>query len=579
VTESGHEAKSGAAPVARHGAGSSAPDVAHYSFHGTGGAPADGVASTGAIAAPPADGAPTSEARHGAPRARHAAVLRRVMSDVELYCRHVLRRPLRPYQLAPARAILASVFQGQGRTFTIMYARQMGKNELSATLECYLLTLCQRHGGTLVKAAPTYRPQVVTSLLRLDGLLQNPLTAGQWRARHGYIREVGAARALFFSGQEHASVVGATASRLLEIDEAQDFNADKYAKDFRPMGATANVTTVLYGTAWDGSTLLEQTVAHNQALEAEDGVQRHFGYDWTVGAAEIAAYGAYVVAERDRLGEGHPLFQTQYALRPVAGSGRLLGPAHLAQLAGTHTRQRRPQPGALYVAALDCAGEEETAASSPAPSWGATRNTASVAGAGGGGHFAPHARRDSAVLTLARLTRPRVLGVEEPRLEIVEHYAWTGRKHRELIPQLVDLLKNVWQVRQVVVDATGVGGAVASFLVGALGEAHCTPFVFSAPSKSALAYALLAAVNAGRVRMYADDGSPEAAAFWQQARAARYAVRAHHALTFDVDPAEGHDDFLVSLALLVEAARLTPERRASARPSSGGVGVSPTSFT
>ena len=485
-----------------------------------------------------------------------AQAFRRVMSDVDLYCRYVLRRPLRPYQLAPARAILASVFGGQGRTFTVMYARQMGKNELSAVLEAYLLTLCQRRGGTLVKAAPTYRPQIITSLMRLDGLLQNPLTAGQWRAHHGYVREVGAARALFFSGQEHASVVGATASRLLEIDEAQDFSAAKYAKDFRPMGATANVTTVLYGTAWDGSTLLEQTAAHNQALAAEDGVQRHFVADWTVGAAEIAAYDAYVTAERDRLGEAHPLFQTQYALRPVAGSGRLLGPAHLAQLAGTHPRERHPQPGALYVAALDCAGEEET---TPAPPWG------EGAGGGGLGHFAPLARRDSAVLTLARLTRTRVLGVEEPRLEIVEHYAWTGRKHRELVPQLVDLLKNVWQVRQVVVDATGVGGAVASFLVGALGSGRCTPFVFSAPTKSGLAYSLLAAVNAGRVRMYADDGSPEAAAFWQQARAARYAVRAHQALTFEVDPAEGHDDFLISLALLVEAARLARERRATAR--------------
>ena len=176
-------------------------------------------------------------------------LLRRVLGDFELYCRYVLRRTLRSYQLAPARAILASVLGRRGDTVTVMYARQMGKNELSAALEAYLLTLYQRVGGTLVKAAPTYRPQIVTSLLRLDGLLQNPLTAGRWRARFGYMREVGAARALFFSGQERANVVGATASLLLEIDEAQDFSAEKYAKDFRPMGATSNVTTVLYGTA------------------------------------------------------------------------------------------------------------------------------------------------------------------------------------------------------------------------------------------------------------------------------------------------------------------------------------------
>jgi hypothetical protein len=517
-------------------------------------------------------GASTSVADRSAPSTQHLA-LRRVLGDVELYCRYVLRRPLRPYQAAAARAILASVLARRGETITVLMARQMGKNELSAALECYLLTLYQRRGGTLVKAAPTYRPQVITSLLRLDALLENPLTAGQWRARFGYTREVGAARALFFSGQEQAHVVGATASLLLEVDEAQDFSAEKYAKDFRPMGATANVTTVLYGTAWDGSTLLEQQAARNLALEAADGVRRHFAYDWTAGAAANPAYGAYVAAERDRLGESHPLFQTQYALQPVAGAGRLLGPAHLAQLAGTHARQRQPAPGAVYVAALDCAGEEETPdALTPALSQGERGRTAPQSwgertgdGARGLGEFAPGARRDSAVLTIARLARTTVLGVQEPHLEIVEHYAWTGRKHRELVPQLVDLLRRVWRVRQVVVDATGVGGVVASFLVGALGAGRCTPFVFSAPSKSALAYGLLAAVNAGRVRMYADDGSPEAAAFWQQARAARYAVRAHQALTFDVDPREGHDDFLTSLALLVEAASLTPERRARAR--------------
>jgi hypothetical protein len=48
-------------------------------------------------------------------------------------------------------------------------------------------------------------------------------------------------------------------------------------------------------------------------------------------------------------------------------------------------------------------------------------------------------------------------GVREPRLELVRHYTWTGRKHRELIPQLVDLTRNVWKVRHLVVDATGVG--------------------------------------------------------------------------------------------------------------------------
>lgn len=470
-----------------------------------------------------------------------------MLGDIERFARVLLGRELREYQVAPLRAILASIVGRQGRTVTVQYARQMGKNELSAVLECYLLTLCAGRGGSLVKGAPAFKPQVVNSLLRLDGLLEaNPLTRGRWRARYGYVREVGRARALFFSGDPSAQVVGATASVLLEIDEAQDFDAEKYAKDFRPMGATGNVTTVLYGTAWDGQTLLEREAARNRALEAEDGVRRHFVYDWRHGAAASAAYEAYVAGERARLGAGHPVFRTQYALEAVAGTGRLFGAGHLAQLRGRHSRERGPVVGAAYVAGLDVAGEEEDA-----PAAGA---------------FRPGAKRDSAVLLVARVGERagEVPGVREPELEVVEIYAWTGRKHRELIPQVVDLLRRVWGVRQVVVDATGVGGVVASYLVGALG-ARCTPFVFTAGTKSRLAYELLGAVNAGRVRMFAEDGSAESAEFWRQCALARYAVRAHEALSFGVDAREGHDDVLMALALAVHAAGVAPVRRAVAR--------------
>jgi hypothetical protein len=459
----------------------------------------------------------------------------------------LLGRELRAYQVEPLRAILRSIVEGAGRTLTVMYARQMGKNELSAILECYLLTLCARRGGSFVKTAPTWKPQLVHSITRLEGLLErNPLTRGRWRARYGYIREVGAAHVLFVSGAPGAQVVGATASLALEIDEAQDFDPDRYEKAFRPMGAASNATTVLYGTAWDGQTVLERQAAVNRALEAQDGIRRHFAFDWHHGAAANPAYGAYVAAEAARLGAEHPLFRTQYALEAVAGTGRLFGAGHLAQLRGTHPREPAPVPGAVYVGGLDVAGEEE--------------------GPPGAGEFRPGAKRDSAVLVLGRVHEEPVLDgrVTEPRIDIVELYAWTGRKHRDLIPHLVDLLRRVWAVRLVVVDATGVGAGVASYLEGALG-ARARRFVFTAASKSALAYNLLGAVNAGRLRMFADDGSAESAEFWRQCRLARYAVRAGEALTFGVAPSEGHDDVLMAVALLVEAARVSPVRRAMAR--------------
>jgi hypothetical protein len=111
----------------------------------------------------------------------------------------------------------------------------------------------------------------------------------------------------------------------------------------------------------------------------------------------------------------------------------------------------------------------------------------------------------------------------------------------------------------------GIGETIASFMAGAFGASRVTAYKFSATSKSELAYGLLADVNAGRLRMYAADGSAEYSEFWKQVRAVRYQVRAYQAMTFDVDPTEGHDDFLMSLALLVEAAKVAPIRRATAR--------------
>ncbi len=145
-----------------------------------------------------------------------------------------------------------------------------------------------------------------------------------------------------------------------------------------------------------------------------------------------------------------------------------------------------------------------------------------------------------------------------PGIRIVEHYWWTGRPHTALYPQLVDVLKNVWRVRRAVVDATGVGAGVASFLSEALGRSVVTPLIFTQQSKSALGFDLLAAVNSGRTKMYAPDGSEEYREFRFQMEKARSAFRPNQTMSFYVDPAVGHDDFLSSLALLVAAAQYTP---------------------
>ncbi len=449
---------------------------------------------------------------------------------------------LRPYQREVALAVLDSVFSRKGLTFSVEIARQGGKNELSAQLELLLLTLFMANPFNLIKCAPTFKPQTVISMMRLKDRLNEAGFGGLWTSELGYIIRLGFARAIFLSAEESANVVGNTAHLLLEIDEAQDVSREKYTKEFKPMGATTNATTVHYGTTWDDTTLLEEVKQTNLEMERKDGIKRHFRHDWQEVAKHNPDYLAYVVAERERLGENHPLFLTQYRLLPIRGGGGFLSHQQRAQLQGSHQRKHRPEPGRSYIAGIDLAGEAETEDE-------AMLKTIRT-------------RQDSTVVTIGELdfsTTNEVLS--DPRINIVEHYYWTGKKHTELYPQLVDLLGNLWHCRRVVVDATGIGQPVSSFLKKSLGS-PVAPFTFTAQSKSRLGFNLLAAVNSGRLKMYTADGSTEYQEFWLQMERAKSQSRPNRTMNFHVDPARRHDDFLMSLALLVAAAERCSPRRA-----------------
>ena len=457
---------------------------------------------------------------------------------------------LRHYQREVALAVLDSVLGRRGLTFSVEIARQGGKNELSAQLELLLLTLYMAQPRNLIKCSPSFKPQTVISMMRLKDRLNDAGFGGIWAAELGYIIRLGSARAVFLSPDESANVVGNTAHILLEIDESQDVSKEKYSKEFRPMGATANVTTVHYGTTWDDSTLLEEVKQTNLDLEKRDGIKRHFRYDWREVARHNPDYLAYVDAERQRLGEDHPYFLTQYRLLPIHGGGGYLSVQQRAQLSGEHSRQHQPSRTKVYIAGIDLAGEVEE---------------------GEGARLrALKPRRDSTVVTIGELDFSQCSEViRQPLVRVVEHYRWTGRKHSELYPGLVDILKNVWRCRRIAVDATGIGQPVSSFLRQSLGS-RVSPFTFTARSKSRLGFNLLAAVNSGRLKVYAADDSAEYREFCFEMEKAKSRYRLNQTMDFYVDPAEGHDDFLMSLALLVEAANQYSPRGAKGSLSAEG---------
>lgn len=448
---------------------------------------------------------------------------------------------LRPYQQEVAKTVLDSVQNHRGLTFSVEIARQGGKNELSAHLELLLLTLYMARGGNLIKCSPTFKPQTIISMARLKDRLDDFGFDGLYRSQMGYIIQLGEARAIFLSAEESSSVVGHTADILLEIDESQDVAKEKYNKEFRPMGSSTNVTCIHYGTTWDDSTLLEEIKQNNLELEKIDGIKRHFRYDWQEIASYNQDYGRYVIQEKERLGEDHPLFRTQYALLPIKGGGGFLSRQQIAQMLGSHQRLRSPdKAGARYIAGVDLAGEA-------APEMSLLRGAGNDKKGAGNDE---ERSQDSTVITIAEVDMANKL----PVLRIVEQYQWTGIAHSQLYPHMVQILKNIWNCHRIAVDATGIGQPVASFLRKELGS-RVIPFTFTQKSKSELGFELLSHVNSNRVKLYQQDGSKEYQETMFQLERAKAEYRPNQTVNFYVPSWQGHDDFLMSLALLVIAVR------------------------
>jgi hypothetical protein len=317
------------------------------------------------------------------------------------------------------------------------------------------------------------------------------------------------------------------------------------------MAASTNATTLFLGTAWDRTGLLHRQMTHLAELEARDGVRRVFRVPWREVEPELPAYGARVRERIAQFGEAHPFIRTEYELEPLDGEGGLFPPHRLAQMQGDHPRRHRAAPGARYAGLLDVAGEEEHGSGPEA--W----NNA--------------ARRDSTALTIVEVeTRGRDL----PRYRVVDRLAWTGARHTALHAQLLDLARHVWGLSALVVDATGVGAGLASFLADALvrGPHRVTvePFIFSGASKSELGWDFLGLIDGGRFKEYADDGDDLTRVYRHQLAACTYEVLPGpgRLLRWSVPAGSGHDDLLVSAALTARLDRVDWRERV-ARGSDG----------
>ncbi|MGE3074674.1 MAG: hypothetical protein AB7N24_00980 [Dehalococcoidia bacterium] len=422
---------------------------------------------------------------------------------------------LRTYQAEVLLALLGNIADFPGETFTVMFPRQAGKNEVSAALVSALLLDNAARGGSIIVCAPTLHPQATISFQRTADRLRTI----DRRLRIGFATEgntirVGDASATFLSGSPEANVAGHTASLLLIGDEAQDLDEDWFNRQFRPMAASTGAPTVLFGTPWQGDSLIEHAIAKNVArdLDAAPGLPGwHQQVDWQRVARYLPAYGTFVEQERARLGATHPIFLSQYELTTVEAEGRLLRPGALWALEGAFGPLGSPVAGERYVGGLDFAGE----------------------GADG----------DATAMAIARLV--------DGGAEVVFAAGWHGAPFHEVTSEIVAMARK-WRLERLVCDATGMGAPLTANLVRELGRI-VQPFVFTASSKSSLGFDLIAAAANGALHIAPPMTRP-LQALWDELRACRAQPFAGGQLAWSAPPAH-HDDFVAALALCLRAAQ------------------------
>lgn len=444
---------------------------------------------------------------------------------------------LRNYQKKVARAVVRSVVQGKGESIVVMFPRQSGKNELQAQLEAFFLLRYSSSGGELVKISPTWKPQSQNAQRRLQHVLENhPLLKDKWLKEQGYIYRVGAARQIFLSGSPEANIVGATASILLQVDEAQDIRVDKFDKEIAPMAASTNATRVFWGTAWRDDTLLARELQAARDCQRKDGIQRTFVLNADQVAKEVPAYGLFVSQQIVRLGRDHPMVRTQFFSEVLQNNGGLFHEGRLALLQGNHSRQLKPQANQIYALLLDVAGEDQGLSQS-------------------GQISSP--QRDFSALTIVQISHAAAFSGSAilASYAVVFRQSWQGVSQSQLFNEVLALAK-LWQVRKLVVDATGIGAGLANFLQHAL-PGRVIPFLFNASSKSRLGWNFLALIDSGRFKDH-QESSPQQKQFFTETRACQYAVSPgpEQRLSWSVPPgsrdANGHlihDDWLISAAL------------------------------
>ncbi|MBI3944801.1 MAG: hypothetical protein HY321_02705 [Armatimonadetes bacterium] len=520
------------------------------------------------------------------------------LEDFQRFCREVLDRELRPYQVEPARAVLESVLGRQGRTVAIVMARQAGKNELITCLAAWMLLRLPGikigiYAPTLPQAADISMRRTKRHLRRLTRTLARaaregetslaelplgPLVVARPEVDRQDLLELPAPAAAGgpFGGRGEGSLLGAHSAEkeaekegftwdLILYDEAQQLDRTVIDEEISPMGSATSATEVFIGTPHTIDCKFYDVI---QALKEGRIAGECFEYSYEAITAHVPEYARYIRKKIAELGRESIAFRTQYALEWVKGLGLFFEFDLFQTLAlpdeeflscqdgrrktgdrpdAPEDPPRSPVPGlpSSFAVGIDLAGDDP----------GRTGRT--------------------------DFTAIAVLRRDGERKTLVDLHAWQGKDWERQCRDIVRLLTALPGRAQVAVDATGMGDPFSDRLQKALvGHPIAVERVkLSRERKSEVGLYAEQEISGERV-FYAAGPRTRAAGrldeFLHQARWLAREYLPEKAIRWHVNPDKGHDDLICAFFLAIWAAR-----RSAIRPLALGdlAGVSVTDYT
>ena len=412
------------------------------------------------------------------------------------------------YQREIAAAVAGDLLRGRGSVFTVEAPLGAGVRELASQLEMLTLSVNAQAGGSLLRVVHADTPTVKE---RLAASLREGAPRGLWSVGEADAR-LGRARAVYAAPEQLAGLEG-------RFEMAQALDAHRLsAEAVERLQAIADsgATVVLYGRPRDGTTPFERIKLANREAEASAG-RRHFRVSLERAQAELPGYAAQVAEAREELGEAHPEFETDYALRPVPVGAPAFPASRLRELIASGGPRRLAVAGELTASVV--------ITRLPDDGGGALRSATATA-----------------VVTVAS-RRGR-------ELRVLDHKWAEAADAPSLARCVARFTRKTWPCERVIVRSMAERSEDArQALDDALGARLARWAPNAAGRREREASALIAAALTGRLGLYATDGSPEYRALRREMESASLRPGTEGGVALAIDgPDEG---FMEGLSMLV----------------------------